>query len=714
MTSGILPDDTSESGLAALVLLLRYHEIPCEPDQIRHEIGADVPVGVTEIVRYAKDAGLKVRAGQSTWKRLETLSAPAIGLMADGSFLVIGKAAPEKVIVQRPSSPQPELLTREDFEARWSGTTILFAKRATLGRFSPNFDVTWFLTAMNKYRGALGEVLLASFFLQILALVSPLFFQVVIDKVLVHGSLSTLQVLVVGLLGVSFVESILAVLRTHLFVHTTNRIDVELGASLFKHLLSLPLVYFQSRRAGDSIARVRELENIRNFITSSAVTLVIDLFFAIMFIAIMFLYSSFLTWIVIASIPIYMIISISVTPMFRHLLDQKFQKGAENQSFLVETVTGIETLKALAVEPQTQRRWEEQLAAYVSSSFRVLALGNSASQAVQFVSKLVTVATLYYGALQVSAGDLTVGELVAFNILASRVSTPVLRIAQLWQDFHQARISIQRLGDILNAPPESSQASARAALAAIRGDITFENVSFRYQIDGPQVLRDISFSIPAGQVVGVVGMSGSGKSTLAKLIQRLYIPESGRILVDGIDLALVNTSWLRRQIGVVLQEDILFNRSVRENIALGDLGLPIERIIEAATLAGAHEFIAALPGGYDAIVGERGSSLSGGQKQRIAIARALVRNPRILIFDEATSALDYESERAIQANMQKMSEGRTVVIIAHRLSAVRFADRILTLDKGELVEDGSHDELLRTGTRYANLFRLQGTLHGER
>ena len=380
---------------------------------------------------------------------------------------------------------------------------------------------------------------------------------------------------------------------------------------------------------------------------------------------------------------------------------------------MVETVTGIETLKALAIEPQTQRRWEEQLAAYVSSSFRVLALSNTASQAVQLVSKLVSVGTLYYGALLVTAGDLTVGELVAFNILSSRVSGPVLRLAQLWQDFHQARLSIQRLGDILNSPSESTQASTRIALPAIKGNIEFENVSFRYQIDGPEILRDISVAIPAGQVIGIVGASGSGKSTLAKLTQRLYVPESGRILVDGVDLALVNTAWLRRQIGVVLQEDVLFNRSIRENIALGDVGLPIDRIIEAASLAGAHEFISATPGGYDAIVGERGSSLSGGQKQRIAIARALVRNPRILIFDEATSALDYESERAVQDNMRRMSEGRTVIIIAHRLSAVRYANRIITLDHGKIVEDGTHEDLLRAGARYANLYQLQRSLHGD-
>jgi ATP-binding cassette, subfamily B, bacterial HlyB/CyaB len=377
----------------------------------------------------------------------------------------------------------------------------------------------------------------------------------------------------------------------------------------------------------------------------------------------------------------------------------------------VESVTGVETLKAMAVEPQMQRRWEEQLAGYVAVSFRVLSLGNVASQSVQLVSKLVTAGVLFFGAKLVIDGSLSVGELVAFNLLAGRVSTPVLRLAQIWQDFHQARLSVARLGDILNTPAEPTFNPGRAALPPIRGDITFEHVTFRYRIDGPEVLHDVSFSVPAGQIVGIVGPSGSGKSTLAKLAQRLYVPENGRVLVDGVDLAIVDAAWLRRQLGVVLQENVLFNRSVRDNIALADPAMPMEQVIAAATLAGAHEFILGLPEGYDTIVGERGSSLSGGQKQRIAIARALVTNPRILIFDEATSALDYESERVIQQNMQEIAKGRTVFIIAHRLSTVRRTDRIITVEAGRVVEDGSHDDLINTGGRYASLHRLQAGIH---
>src|SRR6516164_3621647 len=697
-------------GLSVLVSLLRMNGIGADPEQIRHRFGG-ARIGIAEMLRCAKEFGLKARERVAGWERLETTPMPAIAALRDGGFLLLGKFGDGKVLVQSPHSPRPALMTKAEFEAISDGRVVLMTRRATLADMSRRFDVTWFLSAIHKYRRHLSEVLVASFFLQLFALVSPLFFQVVIDKVLVHRSMSTLDVLVIGLVTISVFESILGILRTYLFSHTTNRIDVELGARLFRHLMALPIAYFQARRVGDSVARVRELENIRNFLTSSALTLVIDLFFTVVFLAVMFVYSPLLTWIVLGAFPLYIAISAGATPLFRRRLDEKFRRGAENQAFLVESVTGVETLKAMAIEPQMQRRWEEQLAGYVASSFRVLQLGNVASQSVQLVSKLVTAAVLYVGAKLVIDGSLTVGELVAFNMLAGRVSAPVLRLAQIWQDFHQARLSVARLGDILNTMPEPAFNPGRAALPAIRGDITFEHVTFRYRVDGPEVLHDVSFNVPAGQIVGIVGPSGSGKSTLAKLAQRLYVPESGRVLVDGVDLAIVDAAWLRRQLGVVLQENVLFNRSVRDNIALADPAMPMEQVIAAARLAGAHEFILELPESYDTIVGERGSSLSGGQKQRIAIARALVTNPPILIFDEATSALDYESERVIQQNMQEIAKGRTVFIIAHRLSTVRRTDRIITFDGGRIVEDGPHDNLINTGGRYASLYRLQAGVH---
>src|SRR5215472_5140358 len=677
----------ADPGLSVLLIMLRLQGIGADPAQLRHRLGHRA-VGVPEMLRCAKELGLKARSYKTRWTRLASTPLPGIAVLRDGDFIVLGKIGEDKALVQSPHLSRPSLMTRAELEAVWDGQLVLMTRRSGLVDLSRRFDITWFLGAIHKYRHVLGKVLVASFFLQLFALISSLFFQVVIDKVLVHRSLGTLDVLVIGLVTISVFETILAVLRTYVFAHTTNRIDVELGARLFRHLMALPIAYFQARRVGDSVARVRELENIRNFLTSSALTLVIDLFFTVVFLAVMLLYSPMLTGIVVAAFPFYIGISAVATPLFRRRLDEKFQRGAENQAFLVESVTGVETLKAMAIEPQMQRRWEEQLAGYVASSFRVLQLGNVASQSVQLVSKVVTAAVLYVGAKLVIDGGLTVGELVAFNILAGRVSAPVLRLAQIWQDFHQARLSV-----------------------ALLGAVAFEHVTFRYRIDGPEVLHDVSFKVDPGQVVGIVGPSGSGKSTLAKLIQRLYVAESGRVLVDGADLAMVDTAWLRRQIGVVLQENVLFNRSVRDNIALADPGISIERVIAAATLTGAHDFILELPEGYDTIVGERGSSLSGGQRQRIAIARALITNPRIVIFDEATSALDYESERIIQDNMREIAKSRTVFIIAHRLSAVRWTDRIITIDRGRLAEDGTHDELINTGGRYAMLHRLQAGIH---
>jgi subfamily B ATP-binding cassette protein HlyB/CyaB len=502
MSTAIDNATAADPGLESLVMLLQFQGIAADRGQIRHRLGT-VKIGAPEMHRCAKDLGLKARAYRTDWSRLVRTPLPAIASLRDGGFMLIAKASKDKVLVQSPLAPKPALMSRAELNAVWDRGLILMTRRAGLQDLARRFDVTWFLGAIQKYRHLLYEVLIASFFLQMFALVSPLFFQVVIDKVLVHRALSTLDVLIVGLLAISIFETVLGILRTHLFSHTTNRIDVELGARLFHHLLALPMAYFQARRVGDSVARVRELEHIRNFLTSSALTLAIDLFFTFVFVAVMFFYSPLLTAIVLGSFPFYIAISAGATPLFRRRLDEKFRRGAENQAFLVESVTGIETLKAMAVEPQMQRQWEEQLAGYVAASFRVLSLGNSVSQVVQLVSKVATAGILYFGAKLVIEGSLSVGELVAFNILAGRVSTPVLRLAQIWQDFHQARLSIARLGDILNTTAEPTYTTARTRLPAIRGHISFDHVTFRYRIDGPEVLHDVSFDVAAGQTVAV-------------------------------------------------------------------------------------------------------------------------------------------------------------------------------------------------------------------
>ncbi|HRF72681.1 MAG TPA: type I secretion system permease/ATPase [Accumulibacter sp.] len=697
-----------DSGLLGLVMLARFHAIAADPEQLAHIFREPGQAFATpQILLAARHLGLAARRVRTEYQRLERTPLPALAIDRQGKFFILARIDAGKVLIQEPGGARPQVLSAEDFGARWSGELILFTSRASLAGELARFDFSWFIPAVVKYRKLLGEVLLVSFVLQLFALVTPLFFQVVMDKVLVHRGLTTLDVIAVGLLVVVVFESLLSGLRSYVFAHTTSRIDVELGARLFRHLLHLPLAYFQARRVGDTVARVRELENIRQFLTGNAITLVLDLLFSVVFIAVMLCYSGWLTLIVVVSLPCYLLLSLLITPLLRGRLHEKFNRGAENQAFLVETVNGIDTLKAMAVEPQMARRWENQLAAYVSAGFRTATLGTLAHEGVSLIGKGVTVATMWLGARLVIDGELSVGQLIAFNMLAGRVATPVMRLAQLWTDFQQTGISVQRLGDILNTRTEVA-ANHRSTLPPLTGRIELDQVVFRYRPDSPEILRGIQLTIEAGEVIGLVGRSGSGKSTLAKLIQRLYVPERGRVLIDGVDLALADSGSLRRQIGVVLQENMLFNRTIRDNIALADPGLPMPAVIAAARLAGAHDFILELPEGYDTLVGEHGATLSGGQRQRIAIARALIGNPRILIFDEATSALDYESERIIQNNMQGICKGRTVLIIAHRLSAVRDAHRIVVIDRGQIAEQGSHAELLaHEAGHYSRLHRLQ-------
>ncbi|MCO7623632.1 type I secretion system permease/ATPase [Pseudomonas guariconensis] len=700
--------DSPDTGLICLLMLARFHNVAASGEQLAHEFTDGQQAFATpQLLLASRKLGLKAKRVETRPERLTQTPLPAIAADRKGGFFIIARMDQGKVLIQDPRAERPEVIDLATLEQRWSGELLLLRSEALAPGESSRFDFTWFIPAIIKHRKLLGEVTLVSFVLQIFALLTPLFFQVVMDKVLVHHGLTTLDVIAIGLLGIMLFESALSGLRSFVFAHTASRIDVELGSRLFHHLLHLPLAYFQARRVGDSVARVRELENIRNFLTGNAITLVMDVLFSVVFIAVMFCYSGWLALVVVASLPLYALVSLLITPVLRQRLQDSFNRGAENQAFLVETVNGIDTLKSMAVEPQVLRRWDNQLAAYVAAGFKTQTLSTLANESVGLIGKLVTVATLWLGAHLVINGQLTVGELIAFNMLAGRVAQPIMRLAQLWTSFQQTSVSVQRLGDILNTRTELAS-SARSALPPLQGRIEFDQVHFRYRTDGSEILRGINLCIEFGEVIGVVGRSGSGKSTLTRLLQRLYVPERGRVLVDGMDLALADASSLRRQIGVVQQDNLLFNRSIRENIALADPGTPLETVMQAARLAGAHDFILELAEGYDTMVGEHGVSLSGGQRQRIAIARALIRDPRILIFDEATSALDYESERIIQQNMRSICQGRTVIIIAHRLSAVRDANRIVVVDRGQIVEQGSHAELLaHQAGHYARLHRLQ-------
>ena len=697
--------------LQGLVLIARLHQVAADANHLLHTLGAGPrdALDPDRLLLAAQRLGLRAQRVGTTAARLAHTPLPALALLRDGRACVLARADSERVLVQhlgddRP--PHPVVASLSGFEDQWTGELILVASRAHAAGTLARFDISWFIPSLVRHRRLLGEVLLVSVFLQLFALVSPLLFQVVMDKVLVHRGISTLHVVAVGLVGVVVFESLLSALRTYVFSHTTSRIDVELGSRLYRHLLALPLAYFEARRTGDSVARVRELENIRSFLTGQALTLVLDVVFSLVFVGVMLGYSVTLTLVVLSSLPLYVLMSLAVVPVLRARLEEKFARGAENQAMLVETVTSVQTVKAGALEPLMARRWDQQLAAYVSASFRTHTLASAAHEGVNLIGKLVSAALLWFGAHAVMEGQLTVGMFVAFTMFANRVAQPVMRIAQMWTDFQQTGLSIRRLADILDTPTELATPQA-APLPALRGAIRFDQVRFRYRPDGMPALDDITLDIAAGETVGIVGRSGSGKSTLSKLVQRLYSPQQGRVLVDGIDLALVDVAQLRRQIGVVLQDNHLFARTVRENIAIADPAAPLDDVIAAARLAGAHDFIVELPQGYDTPVGEQGTGLSGGQRQRIAIARALFANPRILVFDEATSALDYESEAVLQRHMAQICRGRTVIIVAHRLSAVRHAHRIVAMDRGKVVESGSHDQLLARGGLYAHLWSLQ-------
>jgi subfamily B ATP-binding cassette protein HlyB/CyaB len=703
-----------DSGLAALSAIAGYFRIAAKAETMSREQALVAPAEPDDILRAAKGLGLKARiVACASDARLQTLPAPSIAMLKEGSFGVFGGANPDgSYRLINPVDFTAKNLSAAELLDATSRSFILVQRRfAGPGASRKNFGLQWFLPSIWRYRHALGHVMLASLFVQLFALVSPLFFQVVVDKVLTHRSYSTLIVLVIGLAAVGLFDVVLQYLRTYALSHTTNRIDVELGRRLFRHLLNLPLNYFETRATGQTIARVRELETIRNFLTGQALFSGLDMIFTVIFIVVLFSYSVWLAWIVVASIPFYLAIGFLVRPMLKEKIDEKFERGAYSQQLLVESVVGVQTLKAAAVEPVVASQWEERLAGYVGSSFSTTMLAAKGQNAIQYVNKLVSAALLLFGAQAVINGELTVGALVAFNMIANQVSQPILRLSQLWQDFQQVQISVARLADILNAAPEP-RPSVAVSLPSPKGAITFKSVGFRYTQDGPDVLKDVSLSVRPGEVIGIVGPSGSGKSTLTKLVQRFYIPGSGQVFVDGQDIAQVDPAWLRANIGVVLQENMLFNRTIHENICLVNPAMSRGAAIQMARLSGADEFISKLPHGYDTLIEERGANLSGGQRQRLAIARALATNPPILILDEATSALDYESERIILANMREIVKGRTVLIIAHRLATVRHCNRIIGMKDGRIVEEGTHESLLaRPNGLYAHLYQLQNGLN---
>jgi ATP-binding cassette subfamily B protein len=637
---------------------------------------------------------------------LSRLPTPAM-LKWQDSFALLYFASEKELVVAIPETGIRRLKPASVIEA-WGESGQVLLLQPTADTPKRRFGLSWFLPSLLRYRKVLLEVLIASFFVQLFGLANPLITQVIIDKVLVQNSIDTLNVLGIFLIVIAVFEAVITSLRTNLFVDTTNRIDMSLGAQVIDHLLRLPLRYFERRPVGELSTRVNELENIRSFLTGTALTVVLDAVFSVIYIAVMVFYSPLLTVVALATVPLFALLTFLVAPVIRSQSRTKAERNAETQSYLVEVVSGIQTVKAQNIELRSRWQWQQRYARYVSAGFKSVITSTTAGSISNFLNKLSSLLLLWVGAYLVLQGKLSLGQLIAFRIIAGYTTSPLLRLIQLWQNFQETALSLERLGDILDTPTEIEQAGGNnIPMPDIQGIVKYENVSFRFANSGEPQLTNVNLDFPSGTFIGVVGQSGAGKSTLTKLLPRLYELDAGRILIDGYDISKVELYSLRRQIGVVLQDTLLFDGAVQENIALTNPDATPEEIVEAAKVAVAHDFIMSLPQGYNSRVGERGSALSGGQRQRIAIARTVLQNPRLLVLDEATSALDYHTERSVCANLAAAFRGRTVFFITHRLATINRADTILMMDAGTVVEQGTHTQLMNLRGRYYCLYQQQ-------
>ena len=699
-----------DEGMACFQMLCEHFNLPFRRDVVRRVLATqierseilslDVCGAISELMGLM--AQLVVVPGHA----IARIEAPALVRWRDQLVLIYSVTEKEMVLALPDRGIRK--IKPSEFTEDWEEQGEVLLLRTSKQSPQKRFGLDWFLPSIKKHRRVLIEVLIASFFVQLFALANPLMIQVIIDKVILQNSIETLQVLGIFLVVLAMFEAILTSLRTYLFVDTTNRIDMFLGSEIIDHLLRLPLKYFEKRPVGELSTRINELENIRSFLTGTALTVVLDAVFSVIYIAVMFIYSWLLTLVALSTVPLFVGLAFIASPIIRGQLRTKAERNAETQSYLVEVVGGIQTVKAQNMEMRARWQWQQRYARYVSAGFKTVLTSTTAGSASNFLNQLSGLLVLWVGAYLVIKQELTLGQLIAFRIIAGYVTSPLLRLAQLWQNFQEVGLSIERLSDIVDSAPEADeQDRLNIPMPPIKGVVTYENVSFRFNPGGPLQLSNITLEFPQGAFVGIVGQSGSGKSTMMKLLPRLYDPEAGRILIDGYDIGKVELYSLRQQIGIVPQDTLLFDGTVQENIALNAPDASADQIIEAARVAVAHEFIMGLPNGYNTRVGERGASLSGGQRQRIAIARTVMQNPRMLIMDEATSALDYDSERRVCLNLADAFEGRTVFFITHRLSTIRSADLILMMDQGSVVEMGTHEELMKLRGRYFCLFQQQ-------
>lgn len=698
----------NRTGVFSMIKILQHFGIKNLEEIYKKHSETDDKLNWDKLQKIAKKHRIRSNLVRPTVEELREVNYPVIAKLTDGSYVPVGSINDEVALVIDPKQQKAVAIPIKTFLEIWTNDFLVFSASFSWDYFKKRYNIDWFMQVMIRYKKPLSEVLAGSFFLQLMGIGMPLITQVIIDKVIGNNGMSTLTVIGCSMIVFFFMQSLLSFLKTYLLNHTTNKLDAILGTRMFRHLVALPLPYYESRRVGDTVLRVNAVSRIREFFTGQGLTTILDVFFSFIFVAFMLWYSVPLTLISLSIIPLYIVQNIWAVPIMRKKVSEVWSTKAANNAFQIESITNIETIKALAVEPQFVNRWENLVARNIRKNFENSKFNLVVNSFTNLIQGTISMAILWYGGHMVMDGYFTLGQLIAFQMISKQAMDPITKLFTMWPHLQLIALALERVGDILNAPiePVINEIGKRGE-NRIDGAIEFNDVSFRYRVDLPLVLKNINLQVAPGEKVGIVGRSGSGKSTLTSLVQNLYLPESGKITVGGIRTTEANLGWLRDQIGVVMQENYLFNSSVRDNIAIGRPTASMDEIIRAARLAGAHDFILELKEGYDTKVGERGDALSGGQRQRIAIARALLANPPILIFDEATSALDYESERIIMNNMNAIGQNRTMLIIAHRLSAVRRCNKIIVVDKGQIVESGSHDQLMELGGLYKYLYDQQ-------
>jgi ATP-binding cassette, subfamily B, bacterial HlyB/CyaB len=695
---------------ACFRMISKYLKVPFRPDVVsrllKNQIDSSGSVPLQLCGAIAEILGINAQMVKIPASAIGKLQAPLMIPWQD-SFAIVYQITPQELTLGIPDTGIRRF-KHATFAETWGEVgEILLLQRSNVTSHQ-KFGIKWFIPAIKKHKRVLIEVLIASLFVQIFGLANPLLTQLIIDQVIGHNSVTTLNTFGSLLLILAIVEGILTTLRTNLFVDTTNRIDLSLGSEIIDHLFRLPLKYYEKRPVGELATRINELENIRQFLTGTALTVVLDAIFSVIYIAVMLAYSWLLTIIALATLPAFILLTWIVSPIVRSQLRKKAERNAESQSYLVEVLGGIQTIKAQNIELRSRWQWQSKYARYVSAGFKTAITSNTAGSISNFLNKLSGLLLLWVGTYLVLDKQLSLGELIAFRIIAGYTTQPLLRLVQLWQNFQETALSLERLSDILDTPQEVDEDNINnITMPPIAGHVKIENLSFSFPGTSVNQLHNINAEFQAGQFVGIVGLSGSGKSTLMKLIPRLYEINSGRIVIDRYDITKTELYSFRQQIGMVLQDTLLFSGTIQENIALTNPDATSEDVIAAAKVAAAHDFIMELPNGYNTKVGERGSALSGGQRQRIAIARTVLQKPRLLILDEATSALDYDSERQVCANLSQTFQHQTVFFITHRLSTIKTADIILMMDKGSIVEQGTHSELMTLRGRYYCLYQQQ-------